>query len=183
MTKTKSLTIVHNRELAAAAGRTEIAVSTPATMPTVRIGGPVNATLRRWQAEREAKTYRKMAEAERAQTEFVNARADLAHSLVATSRAVSELRELPVILEHDAQLRQAIRNRELADLQRVADEAMYGRDATRDEIAGLRAKQHKKTAAREQAARNALAKVKVELEALGRDTSPIDALLADTGDK
>jgi hypothetical protein len=183
MTTSKSLTIVPNRELAAAAGRTQIAVSTPATMPTVRIGGPINATLRRWQAEREAKTYRKMADAERAQTDFVNARADLARSLVATSRAVSELRELPLILEHDAQLRQAIRDRELATFQREADEAQYGRDATRDEIAGLRAKQRKKTAAREQALINALAKVKVELEALGRDTGAIDTVMANVTEK
>ncbi len=183
MSNPKSLSILPNRELAAAAGRTQIAVSTPATMPTVRIGGPVNATLRRWQAAREAKTYRRMAEAERAQTEFVNARADLARSLVTTSRAVSELRELPSILEHDAQVRQAIRERELANLEREADEAKYGRDATRDEIFGLRAKQRKKVAAREQAVLNALAKAKVELEALGRDTDAIDAVMANVDGK
>src|SRR4051812_26768361 len=114
----KSLSVMPSRELAAAAGRTEIAVSTPATMPLVRVGGPINATLMRWQAEREAKTYRALSESTRAQTDFVNARADLARSFLATARAVSELRELPLILEHDAQMRHAVRDRDLAVVQR-----------------------------------------------------------------
>jgi hypothetical protein len=179
----KSLSIVPSRELAAAAGRSEIAVSTPANMPLVRIGGPINATLTRWQAERETKTYRALAESTRAQTEFVNTRADLARSFLATARAVSELRELPVILEHDAQVRQALRERELAGAQREAAEARYGLDATRDEIAELRTKQRKKVVAKEQVALNALVKAKVELEALGRDTGAIDNAMAGIGEK
>ncbi len=178
---TRSLNIVPSRELAAAAGRTEIAVSTPATMPMVRIGGPINATLMRWQAEREVKTYRALSESTRAQTDFVNARADLARSFLATARAVSELRELPVILEHDAQVRQALRDRDLAVVQREAAEARYGLDATRDEITELRAKQRKKIAVKEQSALNALVKAKVELEALGRDTADIDNAMAGIG--
>lgn len=183
MTISKSLSIVAPRELAAATGRTEVAVSTSSTLPTIKIGGPINATLRRWQANREAKTFRSMAERERAHTDFVNARGDCARSLIATSRVVSELRELPLILEHDAQVRQAIRERELANAQRETDEAQYGRDATRDEIAGLRAKQRKKTAAREQAVLNALGKVKIELEALGRETEAIDSVMATVSEK
>ncbi|MEA2977849.1 MAG: hypothetical protein QOF19_3369 [Alphaproteobacteria bacterium] len=174
----KSLNIMPSREAAAAAGRTEIAVSTPASMPIVRVGGPVNATLLRWQAQREARTYRAMAESTRAQTEFVNTRADLARSFLATAQAISELRELPVILEHDAQMRQALRDRDLATVQREAAEARYGLDATRDEIGDLRAKQRKKIAAKEQSALRALTKAKVELEALGRDTAEIDQALA-----
>jgi hypothetical protein len=179
----KSLNIVPSRELAAAAGRTDIAVSTPATMPMVRIGGPINATLTRWQAEREAKTYRALAESTRAQTDFVNARADLSRSFLATARAVSELRELPVILEHDAQVRQALRDRELAVALREAAETRYGLDATRDEIAELRTKQKKKIAAKEKVALSALTKAKVELEALGRDTAAIDSAMAGMGEK
>ena len=170
--------IVPARETAAAAGRTDIAVSTPASMPIVRVGGPVSATLMRWQALREAKTYRALAESTRAQTDFVNARADLARSFQATARAVSELRELPIILEHDAQIRQAMRERDLATVLRETEEARYGLDATRDEINALRAKQRKKTAAKEQAALSALTKAKIELEALGRDTGSIDAAMA-----
>jgi hypothetical protein len=170
----KSINIVPSRELAAAAGRTEIAVSTPANMPLVRIGGPINATLTRWQAERESKTYRALSESTRAQTDFVNARADLARSFLATARAVSELRELPVTLEHDAQMRQALRDRDLATVQREAAEARYGLDATRNEITELRAKQRKKIAGKEQSALRALTKAKIELEALGRDTTEID---------
>lgn len=176
----KSLpTILPSREVAAASGRTDIALPPAANMPVVRIGGPVNATLMRWQAQREAKTYRALAESTRAQTDFVNARADLSRSFHATARAVSELRELPVILEHDAQMRQAVRDRELAVLQRETAEARYGRDATLDEIADLRAKQRKKTTAKEKSALSALNKAKVELEALGRDTASIDAALAE----
>ncbi|HTV27703.1 MAG TPA: hypothetical protein VMF32_07960 [Xanthobacteraceae bacterium] len=132
----------------------------------------------RWQALREAKTYRALAESTRAQTDFVNARADLARSFQATARAVSELRELPIILEHDAQIRQAMRERDLATVLRETEEARYGLDATRDEINALRAKQRKKTAAKEQAALSALTKAKIELEALGRDTGSIDAAMA-----
>jgi hypothetical protein len=179
---TKLPQLIPHKEAAAAAGRTEIAVSTPAAMPTVRIGGPINATLIRWQAERDAKTYRSLSEATRAQSDFVNARADLARSLVATARAVSEIRELPIILEHDALVRQALRDRDLAVVQRETAEAKYGRDATLDEIAGLRAKQRKKTAAKEKPALNALTKAKVELEALGRDTSAIDSAMASMGE-
>ena len=175
---TKTLEIVPPRELAAAAGRSQIAVSTPSIQPLVPVGGPINARLMRWSANREAKTYRAMAESTRAQTEFVNTRADLARSLVETSRVVAELRELPLILEHDAQVRQLRRHSELANAQREAAEARYGRDATSDEIAALRAKQRKKTAAKEQVALNALVKVKQELEALGRDTGAIDDVMA-----
>jgi hypothetical protein len=180
---TRSLDIVPSREAAVAAGRTEIAVSTPATMPLVRVGGPINATLMRWQAEREAKTYRALSESTRAQSDFVNARADLARSFLATARAVSELRELPLVLEHDAQVRQAMRDRDLAVVQREAAEARYGLDATRDEIAELRAKQRKKVAAKEKVALSALTKAKVELEALGRDTGAIDSAMAGIGTK
>ena len=174
----KSLDILPSREAAVAAGRTEIAVSTPASMPMVRIGGPLNARLLRWQAERETKTYRALAESARAQSEFVNARADLGRSMLATARVISELRELPLILEHDAQVRQAIRDRELANVLRETAEARYGLDATRDEIAALRAKQRKKEVAKEKSALAALTKAKVELEALGRDTSAIDSAMA-----
>lgn len=170
--------ILPAREAAAAAGRTDVAVSTPANMPVVRIGGPINGALMRWQAQREAKTYRALAEATRSQTDFVNARADLARTFLATARAVSELRELPVILEHDAQIRQTMRDRDLAVAQRELAEARYGLDATRDEIANLRAKQYKKTAVKEKAAMAALTKAKIELEALGRDTGSIDAAMA-----
>jgi hypothetical protein len=170
--------IVPSREAAAAAGRTDIAVSTPANMPVVRIGGPIDGVLKRWQANREAATYRALAEATRAQTDYVHARGDLARSFHGTARIVAELRELPVVLEHDYQVRQALRDRDLAIVQREADEARYGRDSTRDEIAVLRTKQRKKTAAKEQLAIAALNKAKVELEALGRDTGSIDAALA-----
>jgi hypothetical protein len=175
---TKALDILPAREAAVAAGRTEIAVSTPANMPMVRIGGPINATLLRWQAERETKTYGALAESARAQSEFVNARADLGRSMLATARVISELRELPLILEHDAQVRQAMRDRDLATVLREAAEARYGLDATRDEIATLRAKQRKKEVAKEKAALTALTKAKVELEALGRDTAAIDNAMA-----
>ena len=170
--------ILPAREAAAAAGRTEIAISTPASMPLVRIGGPVAATLKRWSAEREAKTYRALTESTRSQTEFVTARADLARAYLWTSRAIAELRELPQILDHDAQMRQAIRDRDLSNVEREADEARYGRDATRAEIGELRTKQRKKDAAKEQAAFNALIRAKTELEALGRDTSAIDSAMA-----
>lgn len=178
MTKRPLTNIVPARETAAAAGRTDIAVSTPANMPIVRVGGPVSATLMRWQARREANTHRALAESTRAQTDFVNARADLARSFQATARAVSELRELPIILEHDAHMRQAMRDRDLAVVLRETEEARYGLDATRDEIAGLRAKQRKRTAVKEQAAMAALTKAKIELEALGRDTGSIDAAMS-----
>ncbi|MCC6947014.1 MAG: hypothetical protein IT539_04525 [Bradyrhizobiaceae bacterium] len=174
---TKALNIVPLREAAVASGRNEIAISTPANMPAVRVGGPVNATLMRWQAQREVKTYRAMAESARAQSDFVIARGDLARSLLSTARVVSELRELPLILEHDAHVRQAMRDRELANVQREADEARYGRDATRDEIAELRTRQRRKAIELEQPALDALVKAKTELEALGRDTAPLDELL------
>lgn len=171
---TKALTTLPQRELAAAAGRAQIAVSTPALQPLPPVGGPINATLMRWRAGREAKTYRRMAESTRAQTEFVNTRADLSRALVSAARAIAELNEVPVLLQHDAQVRGLRREAELATAQREAAEAKYGRDATMDEITELRAKQRKKTAAKEKVALNALVKAKQELEALGRDTGAID---------
>jgi hypothetical protein len=175
----KSIQVLPPREVLAAAGRTEIAISTAAIPPVIKVGGPVNATLMRWQAERESKTYRAMAESTRAQTDFVNARADLARSMTATAGAISELRELPVILDHDAEIRQANRDRELANADRETAEARYGLDSTRDEIAVLRAKQRKKIAPQEKSAIGALSKAKTELEALGRDTAAIDQALND----
>lgn len=172
------LDIMPNRELAAAAGRTEIAISTPASMPTVRIGGPINATLMRWKGQREAKTYRSLTESTRAQIDFVNARSDLARSMLAAAQTIAELRELPVILDHDAQVRQTYRDRDLANAQRELVEARYGLDATRDEIAELRSKQRKKMAVKEKPALKALVKAKMELEALGRDTAAVDEALA-----
>lgn len=170
----KALTSVPRRELSAAAGRSPIAVSTPSIQALPPVGGPVNARLMRWRANREVKTYRAMAESARAQTEFVNTRADLAKSLINAARAIAELNEVPQILEHDAQMRQLRRDAELATVQRESAEARYGRDATLDEIAELRAKQRKKTAAKEKVALNALVKAKQELEAIGRDTGAID---------
>jgi hypothetical protein len=170
----KALTTLPQRELAAAAGRAQIAVSTPALQPLPPVGGPINGTLMRWRAGREAKTYRRMAESTRAQTEFVNTRRDLASALVATARVIAELNEVPLMLQHDAQVRHLRRDAELATVQREAAEARYGRDATLDEIAELRTKQRKKTAAKEKALMHTLAKAKQELEALGRDTGAID---------
>ena len=91
---------------------------------------------------------------------------------------IAELKELPLVLDHDAQVRQLRRDGDLADDQRVRAEKCYGRDATLDEIAGLRAKLRKKTVAKEKVALNALAKAKLELEALGRDTGAIDDAMA-----
>jgi hypothetical protein len=174
----KSLKVLAPRELSAASGRTEIAVSTPALTPLVKVGGPISATLMRWTAVREARTYRALAESTRAQTDFVNARGDLAQSLLATARMVAELRELPQVLEHDAQVRELRRDSELATAQREAAEARYGLDATRDEIADLRAKRRKKVAVNEKVARNALTTAKLNLEAAGHDTTAIDDAMA-----
>lgn len=177
----KSIDIIPPRELSTAAGRTQLSVPVPAITPLVRVGGPVNALLMRWSAQREAKTYRAMAESTRVQTDYVVARGELARSLLNTARVVAELKELPDVLEHDAQMRQLRRDAELATVQREAAEARYGRDATLEEIATLRIKQRKKTAAKEQVAFNALVKAKQELEALGRDTAAIDDAMAGIG--
>jgi hypothetical protein len=135
----------------------------------------------RWRAQRGAKTYRALTESTRAQTDFVNARGDLARSLLATARVVSELRELPLVLEHDAEVRQLRRDGELATAQREAAEARYGLDATRDEIADLRTKRRKKVSGNEKAARNALVTAKLNLEAAGHDTTAIDDAMARLG--
>jgi len=74
-----------------------------------------------------------------------------------------------------------MRDRDLAVGQRETAEARYGLDATRDEIADMRAKQRKKTVVKEKAALSALTKAKIELEALGRDTGSIDAAMAEVG--
>ena len=165
--------IVPSRELAAAS-RNQIAIATPATMPIVRVGGPIGACFTRWHANRESTTYRALAESARAQSDFVNARSDLARSYLTAARAISELRELPDILEHDAKVRQALRDRELDTVEREAAEARYGFDATRDEINELRAKQRKRVSGKEHSALRALTKAKIELEALGRDTTEIE---------
>ena len=176
----KSVEIVTppQRELAAAAGRMPLAITTPHIQPLVRVGGPINGLLMRWQGKREAKTYRAMAESVRSQTEFVNARAELSRTLVSASRDIAQLRELPLVLEHDSRVRELRRQAEMANAQRETAEARYGLDATLEEIAGLRAKQRKKATAREKPALNALVKAKHELEAVGRDTSDIDEVIA-----
>jgi hypothetical protein len=177
MTRKPLNNIVPARETAATAGRSDIAVSTPANMPVVRVGGPVSATLMRWQALREAKTYRALAESTRAQTDFVNARADLARSFLATARAVSELRELPLVLEHDAHIRHVLRERDLLDARRELEEARYGLIATSGEVEKLRRPLQKKAAVSRSAAIDALMRAKVDKEALGEDTAGLDETL------
>ena len=173
----QSLSTLGPRELTAAAGRSEIAVSTPATMPLPRIGGPISATLVRWGARRQVKTYHALTEATQAKTQYVHATTNLTQAVIEGARVHAELRELHLTLEYDATMRRLISERDIAMIEREVAEARYGRDATRDEIAELRAKQRKKTAAREKPALNALVKAKQELEALGRDTTAIDDAL------
>jgi hypothetical protein len=75
-------------------------------------------------------------------------------------------------------MRQAMRDRDLAMVQRETAEAQYGRDETCDQIAATRAKWRKKTQVKERAVLSALTRAKIELEALGGETGSIDAAIA-----
>ena len=91
--------------------------------------GVVSSALSGWQADRRARTNRKLAEFERAQAEYIRARGELGEAVLHTARTVAKLNELPDILEHDAEVRRLQRSRELAEAERAALEARYGREA------------------------------------------------------
>lgn len=102
----------------------------PATAPLKDPGGVINTALTGWQADRRAKSFRKLAGETRAKADYVNARGELAESYISAGRAVNKLNELPEILEHDKAVREAKRKEELAQAQRAAEYADIGRQAT-----------------------------------------------------
>ena len=151
-----------------------VAVSTPSQLVTVP--GPFNIPATVWGAKRQARIFRALTDATNAHSGYLLARAELAKSFVAAVRAVNEVAELPEICESDTQIRRVQRARDYVNARRELEEARYGLYATQDEVNKLR-KPRLKKAARNGAAIDALMKAKVDMEALGEDTTELDQSL------
>lgn len=154
--------------------RTNLAIATP--MPLVTAPGSFSPPATTWGARRQTRYYRALTDTTNAQSGYLRARAELAQSYIATVRAVNEVGELPEICENDTQVRRALRERDYVNARRELEEARYGLYATQDEVDKLRRPRLKK-ALRNGVAINALMQSKIDMEALGEDTTEIDRTL------
>ena len=154
--------------------RTKLAISTP--MPLVPSAGTFNPPTTTWGARINTRYYKALTDTTNAQSGYLRARAELAQSYIATIRAVNEVSELPEMCENDTQVRRLLRERDHVNARRELEEARYGFYATQDEVDKLRKPRIKK-ALRNVAAINALMKAKIDMEALGEDTTEIDQTL------
>ena len=151
-----------------------VVVGAPPQVAT--IPGPFNLPATTWGAKRQARHLTALAEATNAHSNFLRARVDLAKSFIAAARAINEVGELPEICESDTQIRRMQRERDYVNARREREEARYGLYATQDEVDKLRRPRIKK-ASRNGVAINALMKSKIDMEALGEDTTEIDRTL------
>jgi hypothetical protein len=117
-----------------------------------------------------------LRDATNAQGGYLRARAELAKSFVAAARAANEVAELPEICESDMQVRRLQRERDYINARREVEEARYGLYSTQDEVDKLRRPRLKK-AAHNGVAIDALMKTKIDMEALGEDTTELDNTL------
>jgi hypothetical protein len=151
-----------------------LAVVPPPQMVTVP--APFRTPATTWGAKRTAKYFDALTAATNAQSGYLRSRAELAKSFVAAARAANEVAELPEICEADTQVRRLHRERDFLNARTEVEQARYGFYATQDEVDKLRRPRIKK-AARNGVAINALMKSKIDMEALGEDTTEIDRTL------
>lgn len=165
----RSLTTIPSR------GRT-LAVATPPQMVSVPVPPSTPVTI--WGAKYQTRYYEALTGMTNAHSGYLRARAELAKSFVAATRAANEVSELPEICETDTEVRRALRERDILHARREVEEARYGLIATLGEVDRVRRPLRKKALASNGAAIDALMKAKVDREALGEDTSELDTTLA-----
>ena len=170
-----TLEIMPQRALTLPPSGNAMTVATPPQMATVPAPMATPSTL--WGARRQTRYYEALTAVTNAQTGYLRARAELAKSFVAATRAANEVGDLPEICESDSQIRRLQRERDFANARRELEEARYGLYATQDEVDKLRKPRMKKIAGNNLAAIDALMKTKVDMEALGEDTSELDRTL------
>lgn len=129
-----------------------------------------------WGAKRQAKYYRALTDVTNAQSGYMRARTELTHAFIGAARAAHELSELPEICAFDSEIRELHRERDWVRARRELEEERYGLYATQNEVDKLRRPRLRK-AAGNVAAIDALLKTKVDMEAMGEDTSDIDQSL------
>lgn len=151
-----------------------LTVVTPPQMATVP--APLATPVTIWGAKRQARYYNALTGVANAQSGYLRARAELAKSFVAAARAANEVAELPEICDNDTQIRRLQRERDYVNARRELEEARYGLLATQDEVDKLRTPRLKK-AAHNGVAIDALMKAKIDMEALGEDTTELDQTL------
>jgi hypothetical protein len=159
-----------------------VAPSNAATVPTPQhmatVPAPLSVPSTTWGAKRQTRYYRAMQDLSDAQSGYLRSRAELAKSFVAAARAANEVAELPEICANDTQVRELKRERDYLDARREVEEARYGLLATMNEVDKMRKPRMKKVAGKNAAAIDALMKSKVDMEAVGEDTTDIDRTLS-----
>lgn len=169
-----TIEIMPQRSLSVPRRGNAVMVATPPQMVTVPT--PLATPMTIWGARRQARYYDALRDVTNAQSGHLRARAELAKSFVAAARGANEVAELPEICESDTQVRRLQRERDYINARREVEEARYGLYATQDEVDKLRRPRLQK-AAHNGVAIDALMKVKIDMEALGEDTSELDQTL------
>ena len=169
-----TIEIMPQRSLSVPTRRNAVMVATSPQMVTVPT--PLTTPMTIWGARRQARYYGALTQATNAHSTYLQARAELAKSFIAAVRAANEVAELPEICESDTQVRRLQRERDYINARREVEEARYGLYATQDEVDKLRRPRLKK-AAHNGVAIDALMKTKIDMEALGEDTTELDNTL------
>jgi hypothetical protein len=169
-----TIEIMPQRSLSVPRRGNAVMVATPPQMVTVPT--PLATPMTIWGARRQARYYDALRDVTNAQSGHLRARAELAKSFVAAARGANEVAELPEICESDTQVRRLQRERDYINARREVEEARYGLYATQDEVDKLRMPRLK-MAAHNGVAIDALMKAKIDMEALGEDTTELDQTL------
>jgi hypothetical protein len=154
-----------------------LAVPMPQQMVSVPAPAPFNTPVTVWGAKRAAKYHRALTDMTDAQSGYLRARAEMAKSFVAATRAANEVAELPEICQSDTEIRRLNRERDFLNARTELEQARYGLYATQDEVDKLRKPRIKKALRNNAAAIDALMRTKVDMEALGEDTRGLDETL------
>jgi hypothetical protein len=169
-----TIEIMPQRSLTVPTRGNAVMVATPPQMVTVP--APLSTPVTIWGAKRQARYYGVLTDMTNAHSGYLRSRAELAKSFVAAARAANEVGELPEICETDTQIRRLQRERDYVNARRELEEARWGLYSTQDEVDKLRRPRLKK-AAHNGLAIDALMKAKIDMEALGEDTSELDQTL------
>ncbi len=153
-----------------------VSVATPPQMVTVP--APLQTPITTWGARRQARYYRALTEMTDAQSGYLRSRAELSEAFITAARAAHKVAELPEICADDSEVRRLQRERDYLNARREVEEARYGFYATQNEVDRLRSPRLKKISRHSSQAIDALMKTKVDMEALGEDTSEIEQTLA-----
>ncbi len=153
-----------------------LAVVPPPQMVTVP--APFRTPATTFGAKRLTKYFDALTAATNSQSGYLRARAEAAKSFVAAARGANEVAELPEICQADTEVRRLHRERDFLIARTEVEQARYGFYATQNEVDKLRRPRIKKALGNNSAAINALMKTKVDMEALGEDTTELDRTLA-----